>query len=106
VATRIEHVSGEPLGIAGLWSSWKNPKNGRVHSFTMLTINADTHPLMKQFHKPTDEKRMVVILPPQHYQGWLDDERAVVDYMVPMDADQLQAVVPVPNPPPVQAPLL
>lgn len=28
----------------------------------MLTINADDHPFMRQFHKPDDEKRMVVIL--------------------------------------------
>jgi hypothetical protein len=26
----------------------------------MLTINADQHPVMNAFHKPTDEKRMVV----------------------------------------------
>ncbi len=29
----------------------------------MMTINADGHTLMNQFYKPTDEKRMVVILP-------------------------------------------
>jgi hypothetical protein len=28
----------------------------------MLTINADDHPFMRQYHKPEDEKRMVVIL--------------------------------------------
>ena len=28
----------------------------------MVTVNADAHPLMNQFHKPTDEKRMAVIL--------------------------------------------
>jgi len=38
----------------------------------MLTINADEHPLMKQFHKPTDEKRMVVILPEDRYDEWLN----------------------------------
>ena len=37
----------------------------------MLTINADNHPLMNQFHKPTDEKRMIVILPPERYDDWL-----------------------------------
>jgi putative SOS response-associated peptidase YedK len=37
----------------------------------MLTINADDHPLMKQFHKPQDEKRMVVILPEERYHDWL-----------------------------------
>lgn len=70
IATRIERTDGEPMGIAGLWSSWKSPK-GVIHSFTMLTINADGHDLMCQFHKPVDEKRMVVILPPGSYVAWL-----------------------------------
>jgi hypothetical protein len=30
----------------------------------MPTLNADSHPLMKRFHKPGDEKRGIVILPP------------------------------------------
>jgi putative SOS response-associated peptidase YedK len=38
----------------------------------MLTINAQEHALMQQFHKPADEKRMVVVLPPDRYQDWLE----------------------------------
>jgi putative SOS response-associated peptidase YedK len=71
VPTRIARADGEPMGIAGLWSWWKSAKGEVVHSFTMLTINADSHPLMQLFHKPTDEKRMVVILPAGAYQDWL-----------------------------------
>ena len=71
IATRIASAEGEPLGIAGLWARWRSPQGELVHSYTMLTINADAHPLMQQFHKPGDEKRMVVILAPQHYQAWL-----------------------------------
>jgi putative SOS response-associated peptidase YedK len=37
----------------------------------MLTINADGHPLMQRFHKPDDEKRMLVILRPDQYDDWL-----------------------------------
>lgn len=37
----------------------------------MLTINADDHPFMRQFHKPDDEKRMVVVLNEDEYDGWL-----------------------------------
>jgi putative SOS response-associated peptidase YedK len=70
-ATRIASTEGEPLGIAGLWARWRSPQGELVHSFTMLTINADAHPLMQQFHKPGEEKRMVVILAPQHYKDWL-----------------------------------
>lgn len=38
-----------------------------VLSFTMLTINADDHGLFKNFHRPEDEKRMVVILLEDQY---------------------------------------
>ena len=59
------------MGIAGLWSWWKSPQGEVVHSFTMLTINADDHSLMNQMHKPSDEKRMVVILAEDAYEEWL-----------------------------------
>jgi putative SOS response-associated peptidase YedK len=94
VATRIEHVDGDPLGIAGLWSSWKNPKDGWVFSFTMLTINAEKHDLMNRFHKPADEKRMVAILPPERYSEWLGVESDIIGFMVPFEADQLRAMAP------------
>jgi putative SOS response-associated peptidase YedK len=71
ISTRIERADGRPMGIAGLWSVWKSPQGEWVHSYTMLTINADSHPLMSQFHKPTDEKRMVVVLPEAAYDDWL-----------------------------------
>lgn len=73
VATRIARADGHPMGIAGLWSSWKNPEDGQVlHSFAMLTINADTHPFMKNYHKQEDEKRMVSILHEDEYDAWLN----------------------------------
>ena len=59
----------------------------------MLTINADTHPLMQHFHKPTDEKRMVVILAPAAYQDWLTASPSeALGFMQPCPADQLSAV--------------
>lgn len=70
IATRIERTDGQPMGIAGLWSVWKGPE-GEVHSFTMLTVNAADHALIKNFHKPESEKRMIVILPEAAYDNWL-----------------------------------
>jgi putative SOS response-associated peptidase YedK len=70
VSTRIAQTDGAPMGIAGLWSAWRSPQ-GEVLSFTMLTVNADAHPLMRHFHLPSDEKRMVVVLPPALYADWL-----------------------------------
>jgi putative SOS response-associated peptidase YedK len=95
VATRIASAEGEPLGIAGLWARWRSPQGELVHSFTMLTINADAHPLMQQFHKPGEEKRMVVILAPQHYQDWLAAVPAEsLGFLRPWPAQQLVTQTP------------
>lgn len=89
--TRISRADGEPMGIAGLWSWWKSPKGEVLHSFTMLTINADQHPLMNQFHKPTDEKRMVVILPEHRYDDWLRAPAGgCADFLKVFPAESLQ----------------
>ena len=37
----------------------------------MLTINADTHSVMKNYHRPEDEKRMIVVLREEDYDAWL-----------------------------------
>ena len=71
VPTRITLTNSEPMGLAGLWAQWRSPAGETEHSFTMLTINADEHPFMRNFHKPQDEKRSVVILPPERYDEWL-----------------------------------
>lgn len=92
VATRIERTDGQPLGIAGLWSQWRSPTGETVHSYTMLTINADQHPFIRQFHRPTDEKRMVVILPEDRYDAWLvASAREAGDFLNPYPADALRA---------------
>lgn len=95
VATRIASTDGAPLGLAGLWARWRSPQGELVHSYTMLTINADAHPLMQQFHKPGEEKRMVVILAPQHYQAWLTAPPAkAYDFLAAWPAERLVARVP------------
>lgn len=60
-----------PMGIAGIWRPWRHPDGREVFSFAMLTVNADGHAVMQRFHKPEDEKRMVVILDPRDYGDWL-----------------------------------
>ena len=75
VRWKIELASGDPFGIACLWDRWTDPASGeRVVSFSMLTVNADDHPVMKQFHKHGDEKRTPVIIAPE-----LQDARLSAD---------------------------
>ena len=69
---RIQKVGGVPLGIAGIYRRFVDEKTGEItHTMGMLTCNADTHPVMQQFHRPGDEKRMPVILDPEQYMEWL-----------------------------------
>jgi putative SOS response-associated peptidase YedK len=69
---RIAPASGEPFAVAGLHERWTDRHSGEtVQSFTLLTVNADGHPLMGRMHRPGDEKRMLVIVPPAQYAEWL-----------------------------------
>lgn len=72
VRWKIERADHEPFAIACLWDRWTDPTSGElVVSFSMLTVNADEHPVMNQFHKPGDEKRTPVIIAPELHQSWL-----------------------------------
>lgn len=91
--TRFTRLDGKPMGIAGLWEHWKDPKTLSVmHSFTMLTINADDHPLMKNYHRPGDEKRMIVVLDEDEYDDWLEaPPEECRQYLDQYPADRLAA---------------
>ncbi|MGJ7521390.1 SOS response-associated peptidase family protein [Variovorax sp. LT1P1] len=39
-------------GVAGLWQTWKSPLGEWVSTFTMLTLSADDHDLMKYMRRP------------------------------------------------------
>lgn len=92
VPTRIQRRDGNPMGIAGLWSSNTKALGRGTLSFTMLTVNADDHELMRCFHKPEDEKRMVVILREDQYDAWLScDAPSSWDFMQQFPSDLLLA---------------
>lgn len=75
VPWHFQSVDGKPLGLAGLWNTWVSKETGElIETYTMITVNADTHPLMSRMHKadPDDpEKRMVAVLAPKDQQAWL-----------------------------------
>ncbi len=59
------------MGIAGIYDEVTHPDGRKMFTMAMLTVNADDHEFMRQFHKPGEEKRMVVILDPEDYAEWL-----------------------------------
>lgn len=66
-------------GLAGLWNTWTDKASGElVESYTMLTVNADEHPVMARMHKPDpkkgpdeQDKRSVVAIELANMKQWL-----------------------------------
>jgi len=114
VRWRISAADDRPLALAGIWEAWRLPaqidktqlgKRGQpgppeadlvagewLISFSMLTINADQHPVMNRFHAPGDEKRTVVMLEPDHAMQWLDaPESALGDLFTAYPPERLES---------------
>lgn len=86
---------GGVLAIAGLWATWLDRSTGEMlESYTMLTINADPHPLMSRMHKPDpklspdkQDKRSLVLIPPAQIDVWLAGSSAEARAMLACPAD-------------------
>ena len=92
VATRFTRADGQPVGIAGLWDVWTEPGKPPLLSFTMLTMNAADHALLKSYHRAEDEKRIIVILPESSYADWLAaPPEQSMDFIRHFPADNLVA---------------
>jgi putative SOS response-associated peptidase YedK len=72
VSTRIARVDGQPMGVAGLWERWAGADGSEITSFTLLTVNANSHALMHRYQQPGAEKRMPAILNEGGYSAWLN----------------------------------
>jgi putative SOS response-associated peptidase YedK len=87
---RFARADGSPWALAGLWNTWTDTATGEViESYTMLTMNADAHPLMRRMHKPDpdlpinqQDKRSVVVIERADEGQWLNggeaDARALI----------------------------
>lgn len=68
----ISRTDNEPTAIGSIWESYIDQATGEVvRSFSMLTVNADDHAFMQQFHEPGKEKRSVVIVENSNFEKWL-----------------------------------
>lgn len=71
----IERADTQSIAVASIWERWIDKETGEIiFSFSMLTVNADDHPVMKHFHKPNDEKRSIVVLNNSDYISWLNSD--------------------------------
>jgi len=86
---RIAMADDAPFAVAGLFRSWPEQDGITAYSFTQITINADSHPVLKRFHKPEDEKRSLVVIPADRYDDWLTcrNPEHAQSFLVPFPAD-------------------
>jgi len=93
---RFRRADGVPWGLAGLWNAWGDKGTGEVfETYTMLTVNADHHPLMSRMHKldpklPPDQqdKRSVMPIELADVDTWLygsTDEASRLARVPPVD---------------------
>ncbi len=76
---RYHRADGQPWGLAGLWATWTDRATGERHeSYSMLTVNADDHPVMRHMHKPDpklaadqQDKRSVIAIEAGDLDQWL-----------------------------------
>lgn len=92
VPTRISRIDGKPMGAAGVWCRWVGAGEEEIISFTLLTVNANSHALMHRYQNPGAEKRMPVILSEGAYDAYLSarPEKAK-EFMRPFAAERLRA---------------
>ena len=94
---RFRRADGSPWALAGLWNTWVDKRSGEiVESFTMLTLNADAHPLMRRMHKPdpklaadAQDKRSVVAIERADADTWLHAPPEEAAQLVRLPASEL-----------------
>ena len=81
----ISLKSGDPMALAGIWESWKQPDGSELRTTCIITTAANE--LMLPIHD-----RMPAIISPKHWQDWLsaptDDIKPLV---APYPTEQMQA---------------
>lgn len=95
-----------------MWNTWVSRLTGEVvESYTMLTLNADAHPLMNRMHKPdpsrpphAQDKHSVIPIAPADVDQWLNVSRDDVKTLftlpplaafdaVPLDAPRQSSLI-------------
>lgn len=74
------------MGLAGLWSVWKDSANGdELTTFAVITCAANA--LLAEFHD-----RMSVVLDPTDYNAWLDPGLGGPELLRPCPEEWLEVV--------------
>ena len=88
------HRNGHgPFAVAAMWDQWVDKSSGEiVLSLSMLTVDADGHPVMGRYHLQTDERRNLVVMLSASWDDRLTskpDDAATL--MLPVDGKDFEA---------------
>jgi putative SOS response-associated peptidase YedK len=86
----IQRADQAPFTIAAIYQAAKI-EGEIIRSMSLLTINADDHPFMSQFHKPDDEKRSIVVIAPEKHMDWLHCHHSQAHKFLQPMSDQFTA---------------
>lgn len=89
-------ADGDPWALAGLWDAWRPNEGAEVLSYTMVTQNADKHPLLGRMHRLGDEKRAVVPIPREDWDTWLNGTPEQAQQLIRLPATELIRGEPLP----------
>ncbi len=82
----IYNKSEKPISMAGLWEGWKDKEGKTIHTFTIITTDANS--VLEELHN-----RMPVIIPPEKRAFWLDPNNdataQLASLLEPYDASAL-----------------
>ena len=68
----IKRLDNEVYTCAAIWDTWTDKATGEIlDSFSMLTINADDHPILGRMQRVGDEKRSLVVVNEDRREAWL-----------------------------------
>ncbi len=84
----IRRTDGEPLAIAGIWSSWSHPETAEP-LYTCSILTTDPNELVARLHD-----RMPVVLDPADWDAWLSETTPLTDLrslLRPAPAESLDA---------------
>lgn len=80
-----------PFTVAAIYE-YATVEGQEILSMSLLTINADLHPLMNQFHAPEDEKRSIVVIPEGRRVDWLNcNHKQASEFILEFSPDEFTA---------------
>lgn len=63
----VRPADDQPIGLAGLWETWRSPDGSELETCTIITTDANA--TIQPLHS-----RMAVVLPPDAYATWLNPD--------------------------------